>query len=137
MTEQDSNRIPSPLPAGVSLRLHDKAGAILYEDSGKWLHPLFNVEEFLRKESLTAAEIILQDKIAGRAAAILITRMGFRRCFIETVSRLALDVFEHYQVECTCGTLVDRIFCRTEDLITDDMEHEAVYQMLKERAGWK
>ncbi len=133
--ESFSNFTPPPLPEGVSLRLWNADGLIIHEDSGKWLHPLFNAEDFLLNESPAAGDILLQDKIAGRAAAVLITRMGFKRCFIEIVSRLAMEVFERYEVECTCGQLVDRIFCRTEDLITGDMDNEAVYRMLRERAG--
>ena len=129
------NNTPPPLPAGVSLRLHDAEGGVLLEDSGKWLYPLFGVEEFLRDRSLSAEDLILQDKIAGRAAASLIVRMGFRSCFIETISRPALDVFERHGVDCIHGTQVDRIQCRTEDLITADMDLETVYRMLRKRAG--
>ena len=125
---------PGPLPSGISLRVYDPAGTVIFESSGKWLHPLFELEMFLQAGRYKVSGLFLHDKIAGRAAASLITRMGFRRCRIETVSRLALEVFRRHKVDCRWTTQVDMISCRTEALLTDDMDMESIYLMLKERA---
>lgn len=100
-----------------------------------WLYPLFELEEFLHRTSFPASELFLKDKIAGKAAASLIVKLGIRRCFIELLSERAIPVFEAYGVKYDYGQLVDHIQCRTEDLITDKMSLEDAYLFLRKRAG--
>ncbi len=100
-----------------------------------WLYPLFEVEEFLKKSSIPVGELFLKDKIAGKAAAALIVRLGIRNCFIELLSERAIPVFEQYGVKYGYDKLVDHIQCRTEDLITDKMTMEDTYLFLRKRAG--
>jgi zinc transport system ATP-binding protein len=122
------------LPEGISLEIR-KAGELVFHSRGKWLYPLFEVEEFLDKSGLTAGELELHDRIAGRAAASLICRMGFGRCRIDTISGHALAVFEKEGVHCVYETLVEKILCKTEDIISADMDLDEVYALLKRRAG--
>lgn len=124
-----------PLGEGVSLLLFDSGDAIIFKSSGKWLYPLFEVEDYLHESGFKAEDLFLHDRIAGRAAASLIVLMGFRHCFIETVSSHAMAVFKQYGVDCGYDLLVERIDCRTEDLITDDMALDDAYKMLRSRAG--
>jgi zinc transport system ATP-binding protein len=123
------------LTKGISLQIYDSNEESIFESSGKWLYPLFEVEDYLHAMAITAEGLFLHDRIAGRAAASLITRMGFRSCFIDTISKPALEVFERFDVECGYNLLVDKIECRTEDLISPEMSMEDVYQMLAQRAG--
>lgn len=123
------------LKFGVSLQLYNEESEVIFKSSGKWLYPLFEVEDFLHTQSLNPKNIFLHDKIAGRAAASLISRMGFRRCYIETISSHGLDVFKQFEIECQYDLLVDKIQCRTEDLIDSEMSIDSVYRMLRQRAG--
>ena len=122
------------LPDGVSLQVLQQ-GKVIFASSGKWLHPLFEVEDFLKESDLDAAELFLHDKIAGRAASSIITRMGFRKCRIDLVSSHALEVFSRYGIACQYKKSVERIDCRTEDMITPEMDLQSVYLMIKKRAG--
>ena len=122
------------LPEGISLELH-KDGELVFHSRGKWLYPLFEVEEFLEHQGYTASSLVLHDRIAGRAAASLICRMGFRSCRIDTISEPALQVFQREGVHCAYETLVEKILCKTEDIITSDMGLDEVYALLKRRAG--
>ena len=124
-----------PLKEGISLQLWDSSDNVVFESSGKWLYPLFEVEDYLHESSADAGTLFLHDRIAGRAAASLIVRMGFRSCFIDTLSRHALDVFRKYGVDCGYSLLVERIQCRTEDLISADADIDSAYLMLRQRAG--
>lgn len=123
------------LKEGVSLQLYDKQNITIFESAGKWLYPLFEVEDHLHAMNLNADDLFLHDRIAGRAAASLISRMGFRQCFIDTISKPAMDVFARFGVDCGYNLLVDKIECRTEDLISADMDIDYVYRMLRQRAG--
>ena len=117
-----------------SLVLFHNDQQIFFSDE-HWLYPLFEVEQFLKEQSISANELLLKDKIAGKAAASLIVRLGIRHCYIELLSERAIPVFEKYGVKYSYQKLVDHIQCRTEDLITDKMTMEETYLFLRKRAG--
>jgi len=117
-----------------SLVLFHNDRQIFFSDE-HWLYPLFEVEQFLKERSIPANELFLRDKIAGKAAAALIVRLGIRNCYIELLSERAIPVFEKHGVKYSCQERVDHIQCRTEDLITDRMDLEETYLFLRKRAG--
>ena len=108
---------------------------IIFTSDSHWLHPLFELDEFLSKNSYRAADLLLHDKIAGKAAAAMIVHLGFRKCHIELISARAIPVFEKAGVAFTYDTMIEHIDCRTEFLITDDMSVEEVWLFLRKRAG--
>ena len=109
--------------------------SVIFTSDSHWLHPLFEFDDFLSKNSYTTSELFLRDKIAGKAAACMIVRLGIRKCHIELISERAIPVFEKAGVECTYGTVVEQIECRTEYLITDDMSVDDAWLFLRKRAG--
>jgi len=119
-----------------SLLLRDKTGRILFSSKGKWLHPLFEVEHFLEDKNFLPQDLVLHDKIAGRAAAALIIRLGFKTCIIDLVSKPALDLFERYQIDCQFIKQVAKIDCRTEDIVDSSMDLESIYALISKRAGY-
>ena len=56
--------------------LHE--GKPIFTSFGKWLYPLFELEDYLAEHPIQPENLILQDKIIGKAAALLIHRLGFR-----------------------------------------------------------
>lgn len=107
----------------------------VFTSDAHWLYPLFEVETFLKNFPVPAEELYLRDKIAGKAAAALIARLGIRNCHIELLSERAIPVFEQHGIKYTCDQRVDHIQCKTEDLITDKMSMEDTYLFLRKRAG--
>ena len=107
----------------------------IFTSDEHWLYPLFEVETFLKQSAIPAAELVLRDKIAGKAAAALIVRLGIRNVHIDLLSERAVPVFEQYGIKFTFDQMVDHIQCRTEDLITDKMSMEDTYLFLRKRAG--
>ncbi len=108
---------------------------IVFTSDEHWLYPLFELEQFLVNSDIPVGQLFLKDKIAGKAAAALIVRLGIRHCFIELLSERAVPVFEQYGVKYSYNQIVDHIQCRTEDLITDKMSMEETYLFLRKRAG--
>jgi hypothetical protein len=53
-------------------------GTPIFTSYGKWLYPLFELEAYLVDHTFQPENLILQDKIIGKAAALLIHRLGFR-----------------------------------------------------------
>ena len=108
---------------------------IVFTSDSHWLHPLFELDEFLSQKNISAGDLFLQDKIAGKAAACMIVYLGIKKCHIELISERAVPVFEKAGVEYTYDTLVEQIECRTEYLITDEMPVAEVWLFLRKRAG--
>lgn len=123
------------LPDSLSLQILDTNQHVLFSSSGKWLHPLFEAESFIKENRLSATDLFLHDRIAGRAAAALAVHIGFKAVRVSLMSRLAQSVYIRYGVPYSADVLVDRIACRTEDLIDDTMTLGEIYCLLSERAG--
>jgi hypothetical protein len=113
--------------------LHE--GTPIFTSHGTWLHPLFELEQYLANCPLQPATLLLQDKIIGKAAALLIHRMGFRTVTAGLLSRLGEAVLQRYGIAYTYEHLVDRIHCQTEELLATVDDPEEAYQLVKVRAG--
>jgi hypothetical protein len=107
----------------------------VFFSAGKWLHPLFELEDFLPSSGLDRSSLLLRDRIVGRAAALLIVRLGIRRLHAQILSRPGKEVLEAHRVEHTWGELVERIACQTEAALADVEDPEAAYTWLRQRAG--
>jgi len=107
----------------------------IFSSAGKWLHPLFELEDFLAGSSLAREALSLRDRIVGKAAALLIVRLGIRRVQAGVLSRLGLEVFEAQGVKVTWEQLVERIACQTESALALVQDPEQAYALLRQRAG--
>ncbi|MBI9103180.1 MAG: DUF1893 domain-containing protein [Spirochaetales bacterium] len=122
---------------GVQIFCNEK---LIFEDNGKWLHPLFKVDTFLKTELSTkktpfqVEDLFLKDTVIGKAAALMIIHMGFRKCHGNLMSRLAKNTFEDFGVESTSDELIEAIECRTEVLLANINSPAEAWRMLKERA---
>jgi hypothetical protein len=118
----------------VTLRLHYDDQQV-FSSVGKWLHPLFELEEFLSAESYPAEGVLVEDKIVGKAAALLLVRMGIVQVKADVLSEMAKAVLERYGVRFSYTTIVERIDCQTEILLADVEDPEQAYQIVKAKAG--
>jgi zinc transport system ATP-binding protein len=107
----------------------------VFSSAGKWLHPLFELEDFLAGSPLARDALALRDRIVGKAAALLIVRLGIRQVHAGVLSRLGLEVFEARGVKVSWGQLVERIACQTESALAEVQDPEAAYALLRKRAG--
>lgn len=125
-----------PMPKGVSLVVY-QGDTNVFTSGGKWLHPLFELEQFLKESKLDATAIStlsLHDTAAGLAAAALMVRMGIRKVHVNIISELALQCYEHYQVDVSWERKVDRLACMTEEILSLDMGLDEIYATLRRRA---
>ncbi len=113
--------------------LHE--GTPIFTSHGNWLHPLLELEAYLAEHSFQPANLILQDKIIGKAAALLILRMGFHTVKAGVLSRLGEAVLQRHGITYTYEQLVDRIHCQTEELLATVEDPEEAYRLVKVRAG--
>jgi len=111
-----------------------KDGTPIFTSNGTWLHPLFELEEYLADHAFQPASLTLQDKIIGKAAALLILRMGFQTVKAGVLSRLGESVFQRHGLTYTSEQLVDRIHCQTEALLATVEDPDEAYRLVKVRA---
>jgi len=110
-------------------------GEVVFASDNHWLHPLFELEEFLVTWRGPRQRLLVTDKIVGRAAALLLARLGIGSVHALLLSRLGREALEHFRVSYTFDRLVDRIVCRTEELLADEIDPERAYGILRQRAG--
>ena len=113
--------------------LHE--GTPIFTNHGNWLYPLFELEDYLAEHPIQPENLILQDKIIGKAAALMIHRLGFCTVKAGVLSKLAAVVLQRYEIAYTYEPLVDRIHCQTEDLLAEVENPEEAYRLVKARAG--
>ncbi|MDR1096871.1 MAG: DUF1893 domain-containing protein [Tannerella sp.] len=108
---------------------------VIFTSDSHWLHPLFELNDFLQKEPFPVKELFLRDKIAGKAAACMMAWLGIAKCHIELVSERAVSVFEAAGIVYSFDRMVEQIDCRTEYLIDDGMSVDDAWLFLRKRAG--
>jgi len=113
--------------------LHE--GTPIFASHGKWLHPFFELEDYLAEHAFQPAKLLLQDKIIGKAAALLIHWLGFRTVQGGILSRLGEAVLQRHGIAYTYELLVDRIHCQTEELLAQVEDPEEAYRLVKAGAG--
>lgn len=109
---------------------------IVFKSHKKWLYPLFDLEAFLADHpSIDIHQSFVKDKVIGKAAAMLISRLGPRQVHGVIMSELAVDVFQRFNILFQNEQLISRIDCQTERLLLDINDLEIAYQMLCDRAS--
>ncbi len=112
-------------------------GEVIFYSDAKWLHPLFELESFLIQQNFDPASLIVKDKIVGRAAALIEVYLGFKSVRAGMMSELAKEVLDHFQIDYAYEKLVDRIQCRTENLLKNEYDPKKGYELIKVLASQK
>lgn len=107
---------------------------IVFQSYAKWLYPLFDLEDYLVDHPIDMAHAVVHDKVVGKAAALLMVRMGVGGVHGVLMSELAVQVFEHWQLPYTWDQRIDRIDCQTEAILLNIDDPESAYQILCQRA---
>ena len=104
---------------------------LIFHSDGKWLHPLFELEKFLKQKNYDPELLIIKDKIVGRAAALLQLNLGIKSVKAGMMSKLAKELFDNFQIKYEFKKLVDRIQCRTEELLQHEYDPNKAYEMIR------
>lgn len=140
------------LPPGVTMQLFrltpagEDPGPPLFLSSGRWLHPLFELEEFLAAHRgpegdlvlaggvrVRTEELFLRDRVIGTAAALLILRLGLREVETDLAGCRAIRLLRDRGVSIEAGRVVEAIGCATERLLAEETDPEAAYRLLAGR----
>lgn len=143
-TGQDSYR--NPLSKNTTLEVYN-GGDLIFKNSGKWLYPLFDLEEFLKNFKGDKSNLRAHDTAIGKAAAVLMFRMNIHHIHANLISELALEYLESKNkvneisckenetgVEVHFDSKVRRLLCATENQLEPLSDEDEMYFLLRQRA---
>ena len=107
---------------------------LVFHSNGKWLYPLFELEQFIEKSGHDPKQFLVKDKIIGKAAAMILIHLGIRHIEAGIMSEVAQAALESHQIDYSYGHLVDKIKCRTESLLSEEMDPGKTYDTIREIA---
>lgn len=110
---------------------------LIYQSEGKWLYPLFELESHLKNHPINMSKVLVKDKVVGKAAALLIIRLGANNIHGKIMSDLAIDTLSSRNHPYSFEIRVPRINCKTEKLLENIDDPEIAYTILRERASMK
>lgn len=128
-----------PLPENTTLQVFNN-DELIFSNSGKWLNPLFELDKFLVTYSGPCDNLCLHDTAVGKAAAVLMVKMGIKRIYANLASRLAESYIEKMnqsagqKISFEYSSIVDRLLCATENQLESLFDNDEMYALLRQRA---
>jgi zinc transport system ATP-binding protein len=110
------------------------SGEQIFTSSGRWLYPLFELEIFLDQNDYPPSEVLVNDKIVGRAAALMLVHLGIRHISAGILSVPGREILDCFETDYRYETLIERVSCRTEELLGREDDPGRAYRILRERA---
>jgi hypothetical protein len=112
-----------------------KNGQLIFKSERHWLMPLFDFEDYLRDHPLESSPFEFDDKVIGKAAALLMIRLGAASVHGDVMSDLAIAVFESNAIPYTFQDRVAHIDCQTEQILRDIDDPKTAHRILSQRAN--
>jgi hypothetical protein len=108
---------------------------LVFSSDGTWIYPLFELERFLAGGGVRPQELLVCDRVVGRAAALVMVFLGVGRVRAGLLSQGGRTVLERHGVPLSWERVVERIGCQTEELLATEEDPERAWRMLRRRAG--
>jgi len=108
---------------------------LIFHSDGKWLHPLLEFKKFLSNNNYDRTNLIVKDKIVGRAAALILIYLGIKNINAGILSKPGMDVLTKHDIKFEYTKLVDRIQCRTEEMLKDELDPKVAYELINKLAS--
>ena len=130
-----------PLPEHTTLCVYD-GDTLIFSNGGKWLMPLFALEDFFKTYDGSRSDLCAHDTAVGKAACVLMIRMGIKKIHANIASALAIGYVAelnrvrggHDTIELSYDTSVRRLLCATEDRLETMHDSDEMYTHLRFRA---
>ena len=117
-----------------TLEVYLSENLIFYSD-GKWLHPLLELDKFLSNSNYDRTKLVVKDKIIGRAAALILIYLGIKNVKAGIMSKLGKNALEKHEICYEYKDLVERIQCKTEELLKNEHDYQKAYKLIKKLAN--
>lgn len=136
-----TERYLETLPEKISLQVFNGEN-LIFESSGKWLHPLFDFENFLKTYDGPVDDLRSHDTAIGKAAAVLSVRAGIKKINAELLSENAKKYIEennqkleeNQKVQIKWTNLIPKLMCATESQLELLSDNDEMYFLLRQRA---
>ena len=130
-----------PLPEYTTLSVYN-GDTLIFSNGGKWLMPLFALEDFFKTYDGATNDLRAHDTAVGKAACVLMSRMGIKKIHADIASVLAKEYIDelnafrggHDPIELSYDTCVRRLLCATEDQLETMHDSDEMYMHLRRRA---
>jgi ABC-type cobalamin/Fe3+-siderophores transport systems, ATPase components len=130
----------SPLPEGVTLRVFS-GDELIFSSAGKWLMPLFALEDFMQTYQGPRDALSAHDTAVGKAAAVIMVRLGITRINANVGSVIAETYISELnrnssgtRIEFTAVKKVPELMCSTEKQLGPMNDGDEMYRILRQRA---
>ncbi len=110
-------------------------GKVIFQSKGKWIYPIFELQDFLNNNSVELSLLEVHDKVVGKAAAMLFLYLGIGCIYGDIMSELADTALCNHGIKHSYGKLVERIDCKTEELLFEIDDVKTAYEILCKRAN--
>lgn len=118
--------------ASLQVIVDDK---VVFQSYGKWLYPIFDLEDHLQEIPINMTDAIVHDKVIGKAAALLLIRLDPAYIHGEVMSDLAINTLTMFNRKFSYNQRVARIACQTEEILLAVDDPELAYEILCKRAN--
>lgn len=128
-----------PLPPEKTLCVYQD-DTLIFSSKGKWLYPIFELEDFLSSYKGKQDCLQIHDTAIGKGAVVLLLRLGVKAIHGDLVSSLAKEYVESYIADTSqvvvfsYQKLVPKLLCATEELFADETDGTKMYNELQRRA---
>jgi len=106
---------------------------LIFSSEKNWLYPLIDLSAFLKRQKITDAKLMVEDKVVGRASALILVYLGARRVKAEVLSKLGEEILVKFNVRFEYDNLVDEISCATETLLKEESDPAVAFQLILDR----
>lgn len=141
------------LPHGVTLQIFN-GEELIFSSGGKWLMPIFELEQFMETYTGAADDLRAHDTAIGKAAAVMMIRLGVKHIHANIGSALAEQYIQNLndgliqyvnrdEKLCACSEKIEfvydikvpKLLCQTEDQLEQMTDSDAMYRILRQRAN--
>jgi len=133
-----------PLPEDITIRVFD-GEMLIFSSAGKWLMPIFELEQFMETYTGPRTCLSAHDTAIGKAAAVMMIRLGISRMYANLTSDVALtyiarlntvnnELNKNSHIQLLYDRKVPKLLCATEDMLAPLSDTDAMYLLLRQKA---
>jgi hypothetical protein len=110
---------------------------LIFASEKKWLYPLIDLHQFLKEHEIAKNHLLVEDKVIGRASALILVFLGIRKVRAHILSKLGRDILDRFNVHYKYENLVEQISCATEELLRKETNPETAFNLILDRVNKK
>lgn len=122
-----------PLINGTTLNVFNN-DELIFQSSSSWLYPILEFEDFLKNSEKKYTNLSAHDTAGGKAAAGLMIKLNVKKVNFNLISQGAKDLLENNNVITKYTKLINKLMCKTEDILEKENNIDIIYEKIKIRA---